>query len=178
MKYLYPYECEKLKLRSLGELQSAIDGNRREGRRPGYGYDFSPLPPPPVGMMTSGHLGPPSGPMGQLQMSAGPHGTSIPQHLNGASLHPSLVAAAAAAVSASSRPGSGLSAKGRSCDVSEMKCFTELKVQMGYSHLLCCHIYGTITQILKALCRPRLHSFVSDNVYFHWRIQLGEHGST
>ena len=44
MKYLYPYECEKLKLSSLSELQSAIDGNRREGRRPGYGYDFSPIP--------------------------------------------------------------------------------------------------------------------------------------
>jgi len=44
MKYLYPYECEKLKLSTLSELQSAIDGNRREGRRPGYGYEFSPLP--------------------------------------------------------------------------------------------------------------------------------------
>ena len=44
MKYLYPYECDKLKLSTLAELQSAIDGNRREGRRPGYGYDFSPLP--------------------------------------------------------------------------------------------------------------------------------------
>ena len=44
MKYLYPYECEKLKLSNPGELQAAIDGNRREGRRPGYGYDFSPLP--------------------------------------------------------------------------------------------------------------------------------------
>lgn len=43
MKYLYPYECEKLKLSSLSELQSAIDGNRREGRRPGF--DFSPFPP-------------------------------------------------------------------------------------------------------------------------------------
>lgn len=44
MKYLYPYECEKLKLSSPQELQSAIDGNRREGRRPSYGYDFSPVP--------------------------------------------------------------------------------------------------------------------------------------
>lgn len=44
MKYLYPYECDKLKLSNPGELQAAIDGNRREGRRPGYGYDFSPLP--------------------------------------------------------------------------------------------------------------------------------------
>ncbi|ELU13411.1 hypothetical protein CAPTEDRAFT_64285, partial [Capitella teleta] len=37
MKYLYPYECEKLKLSNPSELQSAIDGNRREGRRPSYG---------------------------------------------------------------------------------------------------------------------------------------------
>ena len=46
MKYLYPYECEKLKLSSPSELQAAIDGNRREGgRRPSYGYDFpSPIP--------------------------------------------------------------------------------------------------------------------------------------
>ncbi|KAI0208020.1 hypothetical protein LSAT2_007295 [Lamellibrachia satsuma] len=44
MKYLYPYECDKLKLSSPNELQTAIDGNRREGRRPSYGYDFSPVP--------------------------------------------------------------------------------------------------------------------------------------
>lgn len=36
MKYLYPYECEKKGLSSPSELQSAIDGNRREGRRPSY----------------------------------------------------------------------------------------------------------------------------------------------
>ena len=34
MKYLYPYECEKEKLSSPAELQAAIDGNPREGRRP------------------------------------------------------------------------------------------------------------------------------------------------
>jgi len=57
MKYLYPFECEKLKLSTLAELQYAVDGNRREGRRPSYGGgggggglgpgpgDFSPLPP-------------------------------------------------------------------------------------------------------------------------------------
>lgn len=44
MKYLYPYECEKLKLSSPQELQAAIDGNRREGRRSSYGYDLSPGP--------------------------------------------------------------------------------------------------------------------------------------
>ncbi|XP_008214460.1 protein dead ringer isoform X2 [Nasonia vitripennis] len=37
MKYLYPYECEKKHLSTPGELQAAIDGNRREGRRSNYG---------------------------------------------------------------------------------------------------------------------------------------------
>nr|XP_034196672.1 AT-rich interactive domain-containing protein 3C-like isoform X2 [Osmia lignaria] len=37
MKYLYPYECEKKRLSTPAELQAAIDGNRREGRRSSYG---------------------------------------------------------------------------------------------------------------------------------------------
>lgn len=37
MKYLYPYECEKKHLSTPAELQAAIDGNRREGRRTSYG---------------------------------------------------------------------------------------------------------------------------------------------
>lgn len=37
MKYLYPYECEKKSLSTPAELQAAIDGNRREGRRSSYG---------------------------------------------------------------------------------------------------------------------------------------------
>ncbi|XP_035252106.1 AT-rich interactive domain-containing protein 3B-like isoform X2 [Anguilla rostrata] len=47
MKYLYPYECEKKGLSSPGELQAAIDSNRREGRRPSYStslFRFSPSP--------------------------------------------------------------------------------------------------------------------------------------
>jgi hypothetical protein len=49
MKYLYPYECEKEKLSSPDELQSAIDGNRREGRRSSYGQypDMVGATPPP-----------------------------------------------------------------------------------------------------------------------------------
>ncbi|TRY67938.1 hypothetical protein TCAL_05348 [Tigriopus californicus] len=35
-KYLYPYECHMKNLSSPNELQQAIDGNRREGRRSGY----------------------------------------------------------------------------------------------------------------------------------------------
>ncbi|XP_017775227.1 PREDICTED: protein dead ringer-like isoform X2 [Nicrophorus vespilloides] len=37
MKYLYPYECDKRRLSTPQELQAAIDGNRREGRRSSYG---------------------------------------------------------------------------------------------------------------------------------------------
>ncbi|XP_014828961.1 PREDICTED: AT-rich interactive domain-containing protein 3B isoform X2 [Poecilia mexicana] len=45
MKYLYPFECDKKGLSSPGELQVAIDSNRREGRRPSYTsslYRYSP----------------------------------------------------------------------------------------------------------------------------------------
>ncbi|XP_070764028.1 AT-rich interactive domain-containing protein 3B-like [Enoplosus armatus] len=47
MKYLYSFECEKKGLSSPGELQAAIDSNRREGRRPSYTnslYRYSPSP--------------------------------------------------------------------------------------------------------------------------------------
>lgn len=47
MKYLYPFECEKKSLSSPGQLQAAIDSNRREGRRPSYTnslYRYSPSP--------------------------------------------------------------------------------------------------------------------------------------
>ncbi|XP_037539512.1 AT-rich interactive domain-containing protein 3A [Nematolebias whitei] len=47
MKYLYPFECDKKALSSPGELQAAIDSNRREGRRPSYTsslYRYSPSP--------------------------------------------------------------------------------------------------------------------------------------
>ncbi|ETE59119.1 AT-rich interactive domain-containing protein 3B, partial [Ophiophagus hannah] len=50
MKYLYAYECEKKSLSSPAELQAAIDGNRREGRRPSYSsplFSFSPATPGP-----------------------------------------------------------------------------------------------------------------------------------
>ena len=77
MKYLYPYECEKLQLSSPTELQAAIgkteyaddqrtsiaslvEGNRREGRRPSYAFEYSsppqimpPPPPPPPATTTT-----------------------------------------------------------------------------------------------------------------------------
>ncbi|KFM13544.1 AT-rich interactive domain-containing protein 3A, partial [Aptenodytes forsteri] len=49
MKYLYPYECEKQALSSPGELQAAIDSNRREGRRQTFGtalFNYSPAGTP------------------------------------------------------------------------------------------------------------------------------------
>ncbi|XP_015683303.1 AT-rich interactive domain-containing protein 3A-like [Protobothrops mucrosquamatus] len=49
MKYLYPYECEKRGLSSPGELQAAIDSNRREGRRQMFGatlFSYSPTGTP------------------------------------------------------------------------------------------------------------------------------------
>ncbi|XP_036953851.1 AT-rich interactive domain-containing protein 3A [Acanthopagrus latus] len=49
MKYLYPYECERQGFSSPGELQAAIDSNRREGRRQNYGsaiFDYSPVSTP------------------------------------------------------------------------------------------------------------------------------------
>ncbi|XP_050799223.1 AT-rich interactive domain-containing protein 3C [Gopherus flavomarginatus] len=49
MKYLYPYECERQALSSPGELQAAIDSNRREGRRQSFGtalFSYSPVGTP------------------------------------------------------------------------------------------------------------------------------------
>ncbi|KAM9311798.1 AT-rich interactive domain-containing protein 3B [Gastrophryne carolinensis] len=53
MKYLYLYECEKKSLSSPAELQAAIDGNRREGRRPSYGttFNYSPSPAGPTALL-------------------------------------------------------------------------------------------------------------------------------
>jgi hypothetical protein len=51
MKYLYPYECEKRRLSTPAELQAAIDGNRREGRRGNYAqYDSMQRSPNPSQM--------------------------------------------------------------------------------------------------------------------------------
>ncbi|NWV45596.1 ARI3B protein, partial [Daphoenositta chrysoptera] len=55
MKYLYAYECEKKSLSSPAELQAAIDGNRREGRRPSYSsslFGFSPSTPGPPSLLS------------------------------------------------------------------------------------------------------------------------------
>lgn len=81
MKYLYPYECERKGLSSPGELQAAIDSNRREGRRPSYSsslFRFSPSPstaphilsPPKMHLSALGAGA--SGALNGLQASPGP----------------------------------------------------------------------------------------------------------
>ncbi|KAH1184226.1 AT-rich interactive domain-containing protein 3B [Mauremys mutica] len=55
MKYLYAYECEKKSLSSPAELQAAIDGNRREGRRPSYSsslFTYSPTATGPPSLLS------------------------------------------------------------------------------------------------------------------------------
>ncbi|CAF1216550.1 unnamed protein product [Rotaria sordida] len=107
MKYLYPYECEKLQLSSPGELQAAIEGNRREGRRPSYAFEYSsppqimPPPPPPPPTSTSAFLTSPLA-----------HRSLDPNHGHEAMQHAAMAAAAAlshpfflAAAAASSRDG-------------------------------------------------------------------------
>uniref|UniRef100_A0A8V5GFV6 AT-rich interactive domain-containing protein 3 n=1 Tax=Melopsittacus undulatus TaxID=13146 RepID=A0A8V5GFV6_MELUD len=77
MKYLYPYECEKRALSSPGELQAAIDSNRREGRRQTFGtalFNYSPVSTPTL-------LGSPKLPLPALSISAhscGQLGAHIP----------------------------------------------------------------------------------------------------
>ena len=60
MKYLYPYECSKKKLSTPAELQSAIDGNRRDSRR-SFG-SFLSQPVPSDGTHTYNSLSPSSTP--------------------------------------------------------------------------------------------------------------------
>ncbi|KAG8189633.1 hypothetical protein JTE90_009563 [Oedothorax gibbosus] len=116
MKYLYPYECIKEKLSTNDELQAAIDGNRREGRRSSYGpypdivstqppsHRNSHHPPPnhhsPLGMMPPRHHmnghGPPMSGGGRVNASS-PLSMSYyapPQH-NNAHLPLNLAPAAA-----------------------------------------------------------------------------------
>lgn len=40
MKFLYAYECHKMNLSSRQELETAIEGNKREGRRTSYYGDL------------------------------------------------------------------------------------------------------------------------------------------
>ncbi|XP_030640804.1 AT-rich interactive domain-containing protein 3A [Chanos chanos] len=73
MKYLYPYECEKRGLSNPNELQAAIDSNRREGRRQGFGsslFTYSPNGTPTM-------LSSPSISMPSMGMAVGTNGASL-----------------------------------------------------------------------------------------------------
>ncbi len=46
MKFLYSYECHKLNLSTRQELEAAIEGNKREGRRTSYYGDIGQIRSP------------------------------------------------------------------------------------------------------------------------------------
>ncbi|XP_076021334.1 AT-rich interactive domain-containing protein 3A [Genypterus blacodes] len=114
MKYLYPYECEKRGLSSPGELQAAIDSNRREGRRQSYGsaiFNYSPIGTPtllsspkmqiphlPMSKHTSGHVTPVIKKEETIMTSCLPSRVAIPMSPSGH--HAATVAAHAAAQAA------------------------------------------------------------------------------
>jgi len=71
-KYLYPLECKVVNLSNPSDLQSAIEGNKREGRTSSYGpyggmghlpFQNSPLPPTMAGMPPFSMMGTPPRPM-------------------------------------------------------------------------------------------------------------------
>ena len=57
-KYLFPYEQMTKGLSSTEDLQNAIDGNKREGRRIEPGYPMSGLPTSQMSPMGMSHLPP------------------------------------------------------------------------------------------------------------------------
>lgn len=73
MKYLYPYECEKRGLSSPNELQAAIDSNRREGRRQGFGGSLFAYSPGGHGVLPAPKL-----PVPGLGLPAGTNGSALP----------------------------------------------------------------------------------------------------
>ncbi|KAJ3596470.1 hypothetical protein NHX12_002877 [Muraenolepis orangiensis] len=80
MKYLYAFECDKKRLSSPGELQAAIDSNRREGKRSSYGngqYHYSPSP----AATPRGGVPPLSNPMHGLHAAAGIHNGHLREKL-------------------------------------------------------------------------------------------------
>ncbi|CAL8359432.1 unnamed protein product [Lota lota] len=94
MKYLYAFECERKSLSSPGELQAAIDGNRREGKRSSYTnsqYHYSPSPTttPRAGCPSlsvhaaMGHNGMSSSPNAPVKMNSGVLESSTPTRPNG-----------------------------------------------------------------------------------------------
>ncbi|KAM5298811.1 AT-rich interactive domain-containing protein 3C isoform 1-T1 [Ctenodactylus gundi] len=93
MKYLYPYECETRALSSPGELQAAIDSNRREGRRQAYtAAPLFGLAGPPTRAAPGPASGPgPAPPAPPLGAGAGPGSASGLPALACAQLSPTPV---------------------------------------------------------------------------------------
>ncbi|XP_046890768.1 AT-rich interactive domain-containing protein 3A-like [Hypomesus transpacificus] len=93
MKYLYPFECDKKGLSSPGELQAAIDGNRREGRRASFNsslFHYSPsqasaphslLSSPKIHTHSSGHNGLHSSPIQALKRRTDDASGMLPSRL-------------------------------------------------------------------------------------------------
>jgi len=70
MKFLYRYECHKLGLSTPAELQVAIEGNKREGRRTSYYGDIGQIQSPSSnGTANNGHQANSSQHPNQSQMS-------------------------------------------------------------------------------------------------------------
>ncbi|XP_059059682.1 protein dead ringer [Achroia grisella] len=92
MKYLYDYECEKKNLSTRSELDAAIEGNKREGRRASGQYDAqAALAMPPLNRGVPASLAQLSQHMQPLSLSLGgggvprlpplpPHAPHISQH--------------------------------------------------------------------------------------------------
>ncbi|CAK1552966.1 unnamed protein product [Leptosia nina] len=94
MKYLYDYECEKKNLSTRSELDAAIEGNKREGRRASGQYDAqAALSMPPLNRGVPASLAQLSQHMQPLSLSLGggvagvprlpplpPHAPHISQH--------------------------------------------------------------------------------------------------
>lgn len=91
MKYLYDYECEKKNLSTRNELDAAIEGNKREGRRASGQYDAqAALAMPQLNRGVPASLAQLSQHMQPLSLSLGgvaprlpplpPHGPHLAQH--------------------------------------------------------------------------------------------------
>ncbi|KAG9352042.1 hypothetical protein JZ751_020455, partial [Albula glossodonta] len=131
MKYLYPYECEKMGLSTPSELQAAIDSNRREGRRPSYStslFRFSPSP------------------------SSAPHILSPPK------MHLSSLGAAAAAASATAghnglqaSPGPGLKKAAEDSSPSRLSSRLPMALALGHQQVAGFARAATLEQLREKL---------------------------